>query len=263
MKAGQRARGVAWATIAMLALSCATAGPGPRPVPPELEARAQERWQRHQRRAGAISSLAARARTTIEGATGASFSRQRLWLERPAQMRLEVDGPFGQPALVVATDGTHVDVYRRGVPGIAHDPVHDGTLFDLVGIPLSPKAAVAALLAAPDVGRGPPRAIAWDGASGDVELGFPTYTLWLDAEGRLRRLRWHPGGHDWFTARYEGWVRVGDAAFPEEISLAFPTTGGSATLRLRDVVVNPQPEPARFRIEVPEPLSSAGGESGG
>ncbi len=262
MTSSRRVRALPVLTVLAILVGCTTARP-PEAVPDALEAEGWRRWAAHQERAEHTQAVIARARTEIEGASGAALSRQRFWLERPDKLRLEVQGMLGQPALAFATDGREVEIYRQGVAGIERGPLHDAVLWDLAGIPLPPREAVAALLAAPSVSLDMPQTVGWDSATGEVALGFPAYTLFVDAAGLLRRLRWHPEGHDWFTAHYEAWTEVGESMFPHRIELAFPANGGRALIRFADVEIVPSVDPARFRLRAPEPLDSAQGEDGG
>ena len=242
---------------------CRTGGMAPMPIPSAptgLDARAAEYLDALSLRHGSVSGLRARARTEVEGASGAAFSRQLLLLQRPARLRLEVMGILGQRALVLTTDGQRYQVYRAEAAGIERGEVHPGVLWEVAGVPLAPHAAVSILLAAPElVAGGAPPTVHWDGASGEAVVAFADRTFRFDAAGRLRGYRWHPDGHDWAVARYDDWRSVddeSDIAFPHSIMLDFPSNGGRVRVALSDVELNPALDVGLFRLGAPEPLSS-------
>jgi len=228
----------------------------PGPDASELSARVAAYQSAHQERELRLVSARATARTEVEGAAGAAFSRQLLLLERPASLRIEVLGLMGQRALVLATDGARYDVFRAGEPQIERGDVHPGVLWETAGIPLTPEAAVAVLLAIPEMpvaGDANPE-VSWDGASGEAVLGFTEATFRFDGAGLLRGYRWHPDGHDWVVARYDDWR--GDERFPYRINLVFPSSGGRVAVSLESVELNPELSRDLFRLSPRKALSS-------
>ena len=165
---------------------------------------------------------------------------------------------MGQRALVLATDGAGYDVFRAGEPGIERGDVHPGVLWEVAGIPLTPAAAVAVLMAIPEMpepgGSGPD--LDWDGATGEAVLGYPEATYRFDASGSLRGYRWHPDGHAWVVARYDDWQGEGDERLPRQIALEFPSSGGRVAVTVQSIEVNPEFPPGLFRLPPPRSLPS-------
>ncbi len=250
--------------IATLAVSgCRTAAVAP--VPDELQVRANGYLAALAERHDELRSLRARARTEVDGASGEAFTRQLLLLEKPARLRIEVLGLLGQRSMVLATDGDGYDVFRAPSPEIEHGTVHPGVLWEVLGVPLAPAAAVSVLLAAPESpGSGAVHLVAWDGASGEAVISYADRTFRFDSAGHLRGYRWHPDGHDWVVARYDEWQEPeGGSAFPLSIALDFPANGGRVRVRFQEVEQNPELSPALFRLRPREPLSSGAEGEGG
>ncbi len=73
----------------------------------------------------------------------------------------------------------------------------------------------------------------------------------MDAGGELRGLTvLDPlGGLRW-TAEYDGWRDTAGGRHPFELRLAFPSTDLAARIELKDVELNPELDPALFRVPV-------------
>jgi hypothetical protein len=100
-------------------------------------------------RAGELRSLRGSARVSLDGAEGASSSRQLLALERPARLRVEVLGLLNQRIAVLATDGERYDLYRSESGAVESGEIRPSVLWEVAGVPLTPEEAVAVLLGAP------------------------------------------------------------------------------------------------------------------
>lgn len=228
---GCRSAPVAWTPLA---------AEDPRPAlrVAALQALAQERH-----------ALRASGRVETEGPGGSGFSKQLLLVERPARLRVEVIGLLEQRVLVLATDGERYELYRAETPGLESGEVHPAVLDEVAGLPLTPDAAAALLLAAPLAPAEPPAAARED-AAGALSLAWPDQTLDFDAQGRLVALAFHPGARDVLHARWSEWRESAGAggAFPHRLELELFEPEARWKLDYRQVELNPVLAPELFRL---------------
>lgn len=203
--------------------------------------------------AEARHALRASGRVRSEGAASSGFGRQLLLVERPASLRVEVLGPLAQRVLVLATDGEAYALYRAERPAIERGEVYPGVLAETAGLPLSPAAAAALLLAAPTPPAEPPAGI-FEAADGALSLRWPDQRLDFDAEGRLVELVFHPGGRETFRARWSDWREVAPGAFPHRLELELVSPPARWQLDYGEVELNPELAPGLF--ELPEPRAA-------
>jgi hypothetical protein len=192
-------------------------------------------------------ALRASARVRSEGPEGAVSTNQLLLVASPARLRVEVLGLLQQRALVLATDGERYELYRAEQRSTEEGAVHPAVLEEVAGLPLTPEAAVALLLAAPR----PPAAAADSAAldaAGALRLGWPEQTLECDAEGRLQALSVHPGAHVVLHARWSDWRAAAGGWFPHRLELALPETASHWAIEFRQLEVDPELDPALFRL---------------
>jgi hypothetical protein len=182
-----------------------------------------------------------------EGPGGSGFSKQLLLVERPARLRVEVIGLLDQRVLVLATDGERYELYRAESADLESGEVHPGVLDEVAGLPLTPDAAAALLLAAPLAPASPPDAARGD-ASGALSLSWPDQTLDFDAQGRLVALVFHPGARDVLRAQWSEWREVAGGAFPHRLELDLYQPEARWQLDYREVELNPRIPPELFRL---------------
>jgi hypothetical protein len=192
-------------------------------------------------------ALRASGRVEAEGPAGNGFSKQLLLVERPARLRVEVVGLLEQRLLVLATDGERYELYRGQNAGFETGEVHAAVLDEVAGLPLTPDAAVALLLAAPLAPESPPDAARADEA-GTLSLAWPDQTLDFDAQGRLVALRFHPGGRDLLRARWSEWRELAGGEFPYRLELELYRPEARWRLDYREVELDPQIPPELFRL---------------
>jgi hypothetical protein len=196
-------------------------------------------------------ALRATARASSEGPDGAGAFDQLLLVERPASLRVEViGGVLQQRVLVLATDGARYELYRAEGPVTEEGAVHAGVLEEVVGLPLTPEAAVRLLLATPLAPDTPAESVQQD-AAGALRLSWPDQTLEFDSEGRLAALAFHPGEHGAravLYAHWSDWRALDSAAFPYRLELELPEVKTRWKLEYREVEVDPALDPALFRL---------------
>jgi hypothetical protein len=195
------------------------------------------------------------AKVALEGPGGASRSRQILVLERPARMRVEVQGFLNQLVAVLVSDGERFELFRAEDRSVEQGDVHPGILYQVAGIPLRPEAVVEVLLGAPDLG---PRALPGPAAllsDGDVRVdlveegGVGLRRLRFDAEANLRQLDvLTDDGQLAWRVRFEDYRRVGELSFAHDVALDFPLAEARAEVSFQQVELNPELPPDVFGL---------------
>jgi hypothetical protein len=208
-------------------------------------------------------SLRGVAKVALEGPGGASRSRQILVVERPARLRVEVQGFLNQLVAVLVSDGERFELFRAQDGSVEQGDVHPGILYQVAGIPLRPEAVVGVLLGAPDLGPqllpGPAALL----SDGDVqvdlveETGVGLRRLRFDPEANLRQIEvlTEEGELAW-RVRFEDYRRVGGLSFAHDIVLEFPFAEAHAEVTFQQVELNPELPPEVFGLRPPA------GESG-
>jgi hypothetical protein len=240
-------RGRALALLALALTACRTPLPLVwAPVAPE-DPRPAARVAALRALADERQALRANARVGSEGPAGSGFSNQLLLVQRPANLRVEVLGLLQQRVLVLATDGTRYELYRAEGRQVEAGEVHPGVLGEVAGLPLTPDAAAALLLAAPRAPDAPPGAVR-EAGDGTLSLAWPDQTLDFDAEGRLAALSFHPNGASVLRARWGDFRDTASGPFPHRLELELPETRARWTLEHRQVELNPPLAPELFRL---------------
>ena len=205
----------------------------------------------------AREALRAAARLTLD-APGVSLSRpQRLVVQRPASLRIELLGLFDQVAGVLVTDGADFGFVDLSSGVRDAGPVDDGVLWRTARVDLTPADAVALLLGAPALDEGGAVVSARrfeDGGVGVSTRGADAVrTRWLewDDSGRLRRaaLR-EPDGSAVWVARYSDWRDIEGKRFAHRIELDFPRVEAEASVRFQAVELEPALAPELFVLQL-------------
>jgi hypothetical protein len=243
--------------VAALAAGCrgiapATPLPAGDPRPDALLAA----WRAHTAGREALRAVARLAVDAPGAAAGgndlALRSKQRLWLARPANLRVEVLGFLDTVLAVLVTDGEFYALLES--ERFDEGPLYDGLLWDAARLDLSPDEAVEVILGAPDSGREWTRAGAWQvGDRVRIELvaGAARRTLEFSAGGELLELaETAVDGRSAWAATFDDYTEVGGGPFARRI--AVESDVGRAELVLRDVELNPTIPEDLFRLEAPE-----------
>lgn len=200
------------------------------------------------------SGLRATARVHLATNARAGSVREVIVAQHPSHLRLETLNMLGHTQALLVTDGDHFVFFdgkhtRRG-------PVTPTVLRSHLGLDLTPGEAVAALLVAPALPSAPPTAAFRQ--AGDTLVTLGGQQLRFDSAGELRGLAvLDPlGGLRW-TAEYDRWGDAAGGRQPFEVRLAFPSTELFARLEFKDVELNPELDPALFRV----PVANAARES--
>ena len=201
-------------------------------------------------------SLRAEARFSLD-APDLRFRRpERLVVARPAKLRVEVQGLFGQVAAVLATDGQRYQWFEASKRKIEEGVVDEALLWRLARIDLTPTQAVSLLLGAPVPLPGFSRTAAeWTG-EGTMVVRFSgprggSQRFVFDAAGRPTEVSAQaPDGARIWEARFAGYEQVDGVAFAHEVSLEFPRVNAHASVRFRRVELNPALSAGTFVLQL-------------
>ncbi|HYB13444.1 MAG TPA: hypothetical protein VEG67_08225 [Myxococcota bacterium] len=265
-----RARRLAPGLMAMLCcgfwVGCRAVLP-PVPLPPDdprpqalLSALAAEAEGRH--------SLRGSVKLSLDGPAGSFRASQVLLVEKPAHLRVEVQGFLSQTVAVLVTDGERFQLYRAGERSVEDGRVYPGLLWQVAQVDLTPEEAVEVLLGAPRVPPGlvPTQALRLHDGGIRVALGDPLgpsqRVLEWGPDAHLRRFETRtPGDSILWQAEFRDWQRKGDAWFAHAVALHFPVSKTEVELNFREVELNPELPSDAFVL--PEPSSAATRGGGG
>lgn len=223
-------------------------------------------------RAGEREALRAVARFAVDapgaGVGGGDLSlrsRQRLWLARPARLRVEVLGFLDTAVAVLATDGEQYAWLEAEERRYDSGPVYDDLLWDAARLDLTPGEAVEVMLGVPWPDAELRADAAWS-------LGDGVRIALVDADGRLRRVVEFGGGgelrrleqHDadgqpaW-EVRFGDYVDLAGTPFARDVALRDPQGATRAAVTLREIELNPVLPPEIFRLRAPDDARAGGG----
>jgi len=201
----------------------------------------------------ALETTAA-ARSSLQGALKLSldapdlhFRRpQRLALRRPADLRIEILGLFGQIAAVLVTDGVTYQTFDASRGSVESGDVTPDLLWRTARVALRPSEAVDLLLGAPRPSEESFFASAFAEPAGGVSLDF------RDDQGRLRErlnfddkgqlgefIRFAENGDVAWEAKFDDYRDVSGSPFAFEVRLNFPELDARAILRFDHAVLDP------------------------
>jgi hypothetical protein len=254
----------AWIVLlALVALSggCRTALPAmPLPADDPRPTALLAAWRTHTEGRDGLRAVARLAVDAPGAGVGgddlALRSKQRMWLSRPANLRIEVLGFLDTALAVLVTDGERYALLESEVRRFDEGPVYDELLWDAARMDLSPEEAVEVILGAPGGGAEWTRSGAW--AVEDrvrIELadaaGRPRRSLEFGPSGELRALvKLARDGSVVWEARFDDFVELTGTPFARRVAVESAT--GRAELTLRNVELNPTLHEDLFRLSAPE-----------
>ena len=245
-----QALAVALATAVVLG-GCGTLTPPNLLVPVLGEDERIQSWLARSRVEGAERlTLRAVGSVKLKSPSGGGRTKQVILAQRPARLRLESLNFLGQTQTLLVTDGENYSFFDgRSFFG---GPVSRGTLVEHLGLDFEPEEAVEALLVAPRVADESPRAILGAGDERVVDLGTKRLhfgpggqLLGMEALDSAGALRWR--------ITYGRWRSVLHGRYPFAMGLFFPYTELHAELVLKEVELNPELDPALFRVSQRKP----------
>jgi outer membrane biogenesis lipoprotein LolB len=210
-------------------------------------------------------ALRGHARLAVDAAPAAGRplrlrSKQRLVVARPAQLRVEVEGWLGTTAAVLTVDDGRYAFFQAEDRHFESGPAHDGLLYDVVGLDLTPSEAVDVLLGGPRLVGSWRISSAWGDENGGLLVhlqrsGAAPASLEFDADARLVRWRERDeAGHVLWEAAFDDYVETAGMPFARRVSLSLGEA--RAVIALSDVELNPALSEEVFRLA---PIAAAAG----
>lgn len=249
----------------LFATACATPGSVWSPLPPG-DPRAGALLAAWAEAAEERQGLRGRARLAVDGGDGEVRlrGRQLIALERPARLRVEVQGLLSQTVAVLVTDGSRYELFRANDRSYHSGPVHPGLLWEQTHLDLTPEEAIELLLGmpAPDPTLVPAAALTNVDAAVRLDLadaeGQVRRRVHFDAAGLLRRVEVLDGrGDRLWSAGFDDYAPVDGVDFAHAVTLEVATGGTRAEITLKDVQLNPALSPDIFRLRAPQPPAAA------
>ncbi len=193
-------------------------------------------------------------------------SRQALVLARPARLRVELRSLLGTTAAVLATDGERYDFFRAEDRSLESGPVHDGLLWQVARLALTPEEVVDLILGAPGLADALSPTAAFDAGDGRVRIalsdaaGSVRRLVDFDAAGRLRWLqeRRRDGAVAW-EAAFDDYAPVDGVPLARSLTLQLRGGRTRALLSLDAVELNPELSPDLFRLDDLAARAAGGG----
>lgn len=254
----------AFAALAVLLLVSACRAPTPPRLLPVDDPRPRALLDAWRERVGDRRALSAVARFAVDapgaGRGGADLSlrsKQRLWLARPARLRVEVLGFLDTTVAVLTTDGAEYALLQTEDHSFDTGPVYPGLLWDAARLDLSPQEAVEVILGAPRPDAGLETGAAWQvGERVRVELvdasGAVRRVVEFGPAGWIRRLEQRgAGGEPLWEARWDDYVEIGGSPFARDVGLRSAEGDSDALLSLRRVELDPTLPPELFQGVAP------------
>jgi hypothetical protein len=238
------------------AASCRSVAPALAPLPPDdpQPARLLEAW------AGMAQSrhaLRGRAKLAVDDAEGKVHlrGRQLLIVERPARLRVEVQGLLDQTVAVLVTDGDRYELFRADDRSYQSGLLPPGLLREQAMLDLTPQEAIDVLLGAPapDTSLTPRASLRARDGGVVLELAGPDGALrrraHFDAKERLTQLEvFGAGGALAWRASFDDFRPIGGIDFAHVVVLETSAPHTRAEIALRDVELNPKLPDGVFRL---------------
>lgn len=244
-------------------VACATRPPARAPLeafPPRLTAEAilqtiDHRWQ-------GVQDLRALARVSVTSTKGRYSTRETFLWRRPATLRLESLGVFGQPAMAMVADAERASIYYPQQGLLFQGPATAANLSRFIGLPLDVEDVVHLLVG--HIKPGDKHPWAWLHSQWDRdehllrfvgEGGGLVQDAWVDPEQLLptRVIRYTDGGEPAVDVRYTDFRPL-----PEMFPFAFrlviwlPLIETELHIQFSAVDLNPGLAPSLFRLVPPE-----------
>ena len=184
-------------------------------------------------------------------------SKQRLWLARPAQLRVEVLGFLDTTLAVLVTDGERYSLFESQEQRFEEGPVYPELLWDAAHLALTPAEAVEVILGAPEPDAGLTRGAAYlVGERVRIDLTDPggrvRRVVEFGAGGELRRLaQSDESGEVAWEALFDDYAEIDGAPFARDVALRSASGRTHAALVLRAVELNPDVPADIFRLRPP------------
>lgn len=239
--------------LAALILAAGCAGPR-RPVQPLPTATAEELLQRLEINAHTFENLRGLAKVRVRTGEDRLSGSQVLLAEKPDRFRVEVLGLFGQPWLVMVSDGSNLQALLPGENRFLEGPASPENLQRFTRLPLKVTDLVHLLLyQVPLIGGSKTQAVPLaDGGSRLLLAGEngARQEVDFDPDRRMIASRYMDSGEVWLEIRY-GEFSEAVPDFPRQLQLQLPRRGIEAEVEFSELQLNTSLPQERFRLNPP------------
>jgi hypothetical protein len=255
--------GFAAGLLVLAALGCQTAPPRDadpfavgRAIPiddPRVAARIRDlTTQARDRR-----SLVAAATLSLDGPQLNLSRPQRLAVRRPASLRVEILGLFGQVAAILVTDGATYLLWEASSGETSGGEVTRELLWDVAQVDLTAAEAARLLLGDPSAGEGALAVDAVESPDGHIAISFRgqgdggARTIDFDRYGRVARaLRYDDAGVLLWDASFSDYRDVSGHSLAHAVAIEFPRFDARARFQLERAELNRQLPNAVFTLPI-------------
>ncbi len=204
-------------------------------------------------RGARLEALSADGRVTAHGPSGGGATGVSVSARRPASIRFELDSFFGNPLLVLATDGTRMQIWDLDHGVFQEGPADAAALAALVSVPMSPADAVSLLLGDPPRLVPEQAVLSIDRERGayllELRRGGLSQRLWVEPE-TLDPIESAVAGPAGYVASFSSFETTGGERLPREIDLV-AASGARLRLRFRELRPTVPKEPDPFELTPP------------
>jgi len=245
------------ALLILMGLSgCRALPPPPPPTPPAL-ASAEELLARLQNRHQSIETFQAKGRITFLSPERNYSGSALLKARRPAALRANILDILGRNILMVATDGTQVQVFYPTEGKFFQGPASPRNLVAFIPPAITLPQTLRLLVGALPLTPGPPARFDYDPAAGQYLLEWRQDNrllerLWVAAQGLVPVKEEYFGGAERPRFSVE-LADYGQAApnLPGKISLKTELPKMELRLAFKELSLNPPLPPAELKLEPP------------
>jgi outer membrane lipoprotein-sorting protein len=242
--------------------ACATPPPSreavtlpPESIAPEaIVAAFERRWQ-------SAEDLRALARIAVTSAQGRYSTRQTFFWRRPALVRLDTVGLFGQPTMTLVADPARASVYYPQQGAFLQGPATAATLAQVIGLPLDVEDVPPLLMGALGPLLTEPMVTAYLQTDAGMYLlrflgpdGKLIQDVWVEPEQLLprRALRYTKHGVPAVDVAYSDFRHITEG-FPFPFELVIWVAGLETEVRIQFLTVelNPGLPPSIFQLSPP------------
>jgi outer membrane lipoprotein-sorting protein len=226
----------------------------PSVAPEAIVAALEHRWQN-------AEDLRALARVTVTSAQGRYSTRQTFFWRRPALVRLDTVGLFGQPIMTLVADPARASIYYPQQGMFLQGPATATTLARVIGLPLDVEEVPPLLMGS--LGS----ALAGQGATTYLQTDAGLYLLrFLDPDGGLiqdvwvepeqflprRALRYTDRGVPAVDIAYSDFRHITERfPFPFELAIWVADVETEVRIQFLTVELNPGLPPSVFQLTPP------------
>ena len=204
-------------------------------------------------------TLRGMARLALQSPEGRFRRPQRVALRRPAELRVEILGLFGQIAAILVTDGERFQFWDAAGGGrMREGEVTPELLWNVARVDLTPEEAVDVLLGGGRPGAGFVLARAAVLSDGALALTWQDAARAgerreFDAERRLRRLtRYAPDASVVFEVLFDDYRELAGRPFAYAIHMSFPRLHAEAAFDFEQAELDAELGDELFSLHLPE-----------